>query len=61
MKFLAEVHGATVTVAPGEADLAISRLVVSKTNFWVVVSNDSDFAYNTQCVALINLVEKLLI
>jgi hypothetical protein len=43
MKYLAEVHGATVIGAPGEADLAISRLVVSKPNFWVVVSNDSDF------------------
>ena len=57
MKFLVEAHGATVRVALGEADHAISRLVASSPNFWVVVSNDSDFGYFTQCAALVNPVK----
>ena len=57
MKYLVEAHGATVQVAPGEADHAISRLVASKPSFWVVVSNDSDYLYFTQCIAVINPVK----
>jgi hypothetical protein len=63
MKFLADVRWATVTVAPGEANLAISRLVVSKTIFWLIPQRIERLRFRPQysvcCIE--NPVEKLLI